>query len=182
MHPIDYVAGGASFLGECELLGQTVREQICDLSCELVAELEKSRLQVVERIHGDLGLWNILWTKSGPVPIDFADVGPGPAAHDLAQIALGVGGFTSPPVALTERRRIIETLSDGYGLDGLERESIHKHVALVLAARRIHVSAWIASRWNDKRFQCKYPDFPAESRWRRELSWIRSELELAQSL
>ena len=59
---------------------------------------------------------------------------------------------------------------------------IHQQVALILAARRIYVSAWIASRWNDRHFRHKYPDFPDEARWRRELSWIRAELELARSV
>jgi Ser/Thr protein kinase RdoA (MazF antagonist) len=182
MHPIDYAAGGASFLAECEFVRQPVREQICELAGELVAGLEESRFRLVERLHGDLGLWNILWTEYGPVPIDFADMGPGPAVHDLAQVALGIGGFTSPPMDLTERRRILETLSDGYGLDEMGRGQVHQQVALILAARRIHVNAWIASRWQDRRFQSKYPEFTDETRWRRELSWIRAELEESQSL
>jgi Ser/Thr protein kinase RdoA (MazF antagonist) len=181
MHPCDYVAGGAAFLVECEYLDASVRDELGDLNARLVEKLAAECFEVIERLHGDLGLWNIIWTECGPVPIDFADMGPGPAAHDLAQLALGIGGWTSPPRDMDARRRIAQALARGYGLDAQDSRRLHTRIALTLAARRIHVSAWIASRWNDPSFRCKYPDFTDAARWRRELNWIRDEMRAAES-
>lgn len=174
MHPADYAAGGSAWLPQCGLVPASAATRLADLTSELLIELEVYDFGPCGRIHGDLGLWNMRWSDNGLMVYDFDDMGEGPCVHDLAQIALGIGGFTSPPTDASRRNEIVAILGRAYGI-GAKR--LGAGIALILAARRVHVSAWIASRWNDPRFRAKYPDFPNESRWRRELEWIQAELK-----
>lgn len=161
MEAIDFCRGATEFLLSGPFVPDAIRSEFIDVASAIVDVLDAHDAPGEHgRIHGDLGLWNILWREAGPVVIDFDDMGPGPPIQDLAQLALGIVG---------NRQHVLDRLADGYGASAMS-DLTSMRCDAVLAARRVHVSAWIASRWSDPAFRRRYPAFRTVSRWRRELA------------
>jgi Ser/Thr protein kinase RdoA (MazF antagonist) len=112
-----------------------------------------------QRIHGDLHWGNILWTRDGPILVDFDDSAMGPPVQDLWLLARGEG---------EEARQAREDLLQGYEVF---REFDRSTLALVeplRAMRIIHMSGWIASRWDDPSFPHAFPNFKDVRYWMQE--------------
>ena len=112
-----------------------------------------------QRIHGDLHMGNLLWTSDGPVLVDFDDCLVGPPVQDLWLLARG-----DSEDARRERGDLIE----GYELF---REFDRSSLALcepLRALRIIHMSGWIARRWDDPSFPQAFPNFRDHRYWMQE--------------
>ncbi|MBI4246016.1 MAG: serine/threonine protein kinase [Candidatus Rokubacteria bacterium] len=112
-----------------------------------------------QRVHGDLHLGNVLWTADGPVLVDFDDFLVGPPVQDLWLLARGDA---------EEARRGRQDIIEGYELF---REFDRSTLALcepLRALRIVHMSGWIARRWDDPSFPAAFPTFREHRYWMQE--------------
>ncbi|MBM3219424.1 MAG: serine/threonine protein kinase [Candidatus Rokubacteria bacterium] len=128
-----------------------------DLALRL-ADIVEPRLAAArtQRIHGDLHWGNTIWGADGPILLDFDDCCVGPPVQDLWLLARG------DEAEVTHRR---EQLIAGYELF---REFDRSTLALcepLRALRIIHMSGWIATRWQDPSFQSGFPAFGRDNYW-----------------
>jgi Ser/Thr protein kinase RdoA (MazF antagonist) len=124
-----------------------------------------------QRIHGDLHWGNILWTRDGPVLVDFDDSMMGPPVQDLWLLARGVD---------EEARQAREDLLSGYEIF---REFDRATLALIeplRAMRIIHMSGWIARRWDDPSFPHAFPNFRDVRYWMQEYEALVGIIEAMQ--
>ena len=123
----------------------------------------------VQRIHGDLHWGNILWTPD-PLLVDFDDCAVGPPVQDLWLLARGNS---------EEARTLREDLLEGYQLF---REFDRSTLALcepLRAMRIIHMSGWIARRWDDPSFPPAFPMFRNHNYWNQEYEEL---VQIAETL
>jgi Ser/Thr protein kinase RdoA (MazF antagonist) len=112
-----------------------------------------------QRIHGDLHWGNILWAAEGPILVDFDDCLVGPPVQDLWLLARGDS---------EDARKEREDLLAGYELF---REFDRSTLALcepLRALRIVHMSGWIARRWEDPSFPPAFPMFRNHNYWNQE--------------
>jgi len=112
-----------------------------------------------QRIHGDLHIGNILWSTDGPILVDFDDCVMGPPLQDLWLLARGDAA---------ETKHALGQILAGYEVF---REFDRSTLALVeplRALRIVHMSAWIARRWDDPSFQAGFPAFRTDRYWMSE--------------
>jgi Ser/Thr protein kinase RdoA (MazF antagonist) len=112
-----------------------------------------------QRIHGDLHWGNILWTRDGPILVDFDDSAMGPPVQDLWLLARGEG---------EEARKAREDLLEGYELFREFDRSTLTLIEPLRAMRIIHMSGWIAKRWEDPSFPHAFPSFKDVRYWMQE--------------
>ena len=112
-----------------------------------------------QRIHGDLHMGNILWTSDGPIPVDFDDCLVGPPVQDLWLLARGDS---------EEARRERGDLIEGYELFRELDRSSQALCEPLRALRIIHMSGWIARRWDDPSFPQAFPNFRDHRYWMQE--------------
>jgi Ser/Thr protein kinase RdoA (MazF antagonist) len=137
-------------------LGPRYRDVALRIADAAVKPLAAARPQ---RIHGDLHWGNILWTRDGPVLVDFDDSMMGPPVQDLWLLARGID---------EEARQAREDLLSGYEIF---REFDRASLALIeplRAMRIIHMSGWIARRWDDPSFPHAFPNFRDVRYWMQE--------------
>jgi len=123
----------------------------------------------VQRIHGDLHWGNILWTPD-PLLVDFDDSAVGPPVQDLWLLARGNS---------EEARKLREDVLEGYQLF---REFDRSTLALcepLRAMRIIHMSGWIARRWDDPSFPPAFPMFRNHNYWNQEYEEL---VQIAETL
>ncbi len=121
-----------------------------------------------QRIHGDLHWGNILWATDGPILVDFDDCLMGPPVQDIWLLARGGG---------EEARRMREDVLEGYELF---REFDRATLALcepLRALRIVHMSGWIARRWEDPSFPPAFPNFRDHRYWMQEYEALIGILE-----
>lgn len=179
LRPGDQCRGGASFLIEGNRVPSALADELGRQSRAILGALEVTAHEPVLRLHGDLGLWNMRWRgRHGPTLIDFDDFGNGPVAQDLALLVLGIAGVAGGdrPGTAAARGQVADLLARGYRQVRPLEPAWQTTLGPVLAARRIHVLAWIASRWSEPSFREKYPDFTSAPRWERELAEVRRYL------
>ncbi len=114
-----------------------------------------------QRIHGDPGPNNLIWTGAGPALIDFDDLFNGPVAADL--FLLGHSSLVHEEVpgdldgrtrwarqtaGLTRRYRAIQPLSD-------QEEGLFE---LLFALRSLRFDAWFCARWSEPSFRAAYDE------------------------
>ena len=112
-----------------------------------------------QRIHGDLHWGNAIWGADGPILLDFDDCCVGPPIQDLWLLARG---------DMEEQKNAREQLIAGYELF---REFDRSTLALcepLRAMRIIHMSGWIAKRWDDPSFSAAFPAFRTDNYWMAE--------------
>jgi Ser/Thr protein kinase RdoA (MazF antagonist) len=151
--PLEVILAG-KFIAE-PLAGR-YRDLALRIADAVAAPLARARTQ---RIHGDLHWGNILWGADGPILVDFDDCLVGPPVQDLWLLARG-----DPE----EVRNAREQLIVGYELF---REFDRSTLALcepLRALRIIHMSGWIAKRWDDPSFQSGFPAFRTDNYWMAE--------------
>lgn len=151
--PLDVILAG-KFISE-PLAGR-YRDLVLKIADTVTPALERARTQ---RIHGDLHWGNVLWGADGPILVDFDDCLVGPPVQDLWLLARGDS---------EEVRKARAQLIEGYELF---REFDRSTLALcepLRALRIIHMSGWIAKRWDDPSFQTAFPAFRTDNYWMAE--------------
>jgi len=151
--PVEVLLKG-SFIPES--LAPRYRDVALHIADAVAAPLAAARTQ---RIHGDLHYGNLLWTSDGPILVDFDDCLVGPPVQDLWLLARGRS---------EEARRAREDLVEGYELF---REFDRSTLALsepLRACRIVHMSGWIARRWDDPSFPQAFPNFKDHRYWMQE--------------
>jgi Ser/Thr protein kinase RdoA (MazF antagonist) len=138
-----------------ESLGPRYREVALRLADAVAKPLAAARAQ---RIHGDLHWGNILWTPD-PVLVDFDDCMTGPPVQDLWLLASG---------DTEEARKAREDLIEGYELFREFDRSTLSLAEPLRAMRIIHMSGWIAKRWEDPSFPPAFPNFKDVRYWMEE--------------
>ena len=132
------------------------RDIVLKIADAVATPLARARTQ---RLHGDLHWGNVLWGADGPILVDFDDCLVGPPVQDLWLLARGDS---------EEVRKAREQLIEGYELF---REFDRSTLALcepLRALRIIHMSGWIAKRWDDPSFQSAFPAFRTDNYWMAE--------------
>jgi Ser/Thr protein kinase RdoA (MazF antagonist) len=122
-----------------------------------------------QRIHGDLHWGNILWTRDGPVLVDFDDCVMGPPVQDLWLLSRGVG---------EEARKAREDLLEGYEIFREFDRSTLSLIEPLRALRIIHMSGWIARRWEDPSFPHAFPNFKEVRYWMQEYEALAGIAEM----
>ncbi len=112
-----------------------------------------------QRIHGDLHMGNILWGVDGPILVDFDDFVTGPPVQDLWLLARGDAA---------EAKHALGQILEGYELFRSFDRSTLTLVEPLRALRIVHMSAWIARRWEDPSFQAGFPAFRTDRYWMSE--------------
>jgi Ser/Thr protein kinase RdoA (MazF antagonist) len=151
--PLDIILAG-KFISE-PLAGR-YRDLALKIADAVAPALERARTQ---RIHGDLHWGNVLWGADGPILVDFDDCLVGPPVQDLWLLARGDS---------EEVRKARAQLIEGYELF---REFDRSTLALcepLRALRIVHMSGWIAKRWDDPSFQTAFPAFRTDNYWMAE--------------
>ena len=151
--PLEVLAKGDFIPGT---LGPRYRDVALRIADAVAGPLAAARVQ---RIHGDLHMGNILWATDGPVLVDFDDCLVGPPVQDLWLLARGDS---------EEARRARADLLEGYELF---REFDRATLALcepLRALRIVHMSGWIARRWEDPSFPPAFPNFREHRYWMQE--------------
>jgi Ser/Thr protein kinase RdoA (MazF antagonist) len=163
--PLEVLVGGKLIPAGLAPRYRDVALKIADAAAPLLGRAP------AQRIHGDLHWGNIIWATDGPILLDFDDCMVGPPVQDLWLLA---GGSSE------EARRGREQLLQGYELF---REFDRSTLALcepLRALRIIHISAWIAERWDDPSFRAGFPAFGTESYWAKEYEELYAIFENSQ--
>ena len=153
LEPLEVLTKGDVIPGT---LGPRYRDVALRIADAVAGPLAAARVQ---RIHGDLHMGNILWATDGPVLVDFDDCLVGPPVQDLWLLARGDS---------EEARRARADLLEGYELF---REFDRATLALcepLRALRIVHMSGWIARRWEDPSFPPAFPNFREHRYWMQE--------------
>jgi Ser/Thr protein kinase RdoA (MazF antagonist) len=151
--PLETILAG-KFISE-PLAGR-YRDLVLKIADAVEPLLGRARMQ---RIHGDLHWGNAIWGADGPILLDFDDCCVGPPVQDLWLLARG------DEEEVKHRR---EQLIAGYEIF---REFDRSTLALcepLRALRIIHMSGWIAKRWDDPSFQAGFPAFKNDNYWMSE--------------
>ena len=151
--PLEVILAG-TFIAE-PLAGR-YRDLAMKIADAVEPVLARARTQ---RIHGDLHWGNAIWGADGPILLDFDDCCVGPPVQDLWLLARGDS---------EEVKKAREQLIQGYELF---REFDRSTLALcepLRALRIIHMSGWIAKRWDDPSFQAAFPAFRTDNYWMAE--------------
>lgn len=145
-------------------------------ACQRALDAVDVRLQrhgalVLQRIHGDCHVGNLLWTRDGPHFVDLDDAINGPAVQDLWML---LGG---------ERHEMQAQL--GALLDGYEtiREFDRRELALIEPLRTLRLidhSAWIARRWHDPAFPLAFPAFESPAYWSQQTTLLHEQIAAMQ--
>ena len=162
--PLEVILAG-KFISE-PLAGR-YRDIVLKIADAVATPLARARTQ---RLHGDLHWGNVLWGADGPILVDFDDCLVGPPVQDLWLLARGDS---------EEVRKAREQLIEGYELF---REFDRSTLALcepLRALRIIHMSGWIAKRWDDPSFQAAFPAFRTDNYWMAEYEAL---FNIAESL
>jgi len=153
LEPLEVLTKGDVIPGT---LGPRYRDVALRIADAVAGPLAAARVQ---RIHGDLHMGNILWAPDGPILVDFDDCLVGPPVQDLWLLARGDS---------EEARRARADLLEGYELF---REFDRATLALcepLRALRIVHMSGWIARRWEDPSFPPAFPNFREHRYWMQE--------------
>ncbi len=123
-----------------------------------------------QRIHADLGSWNVLWRPEGPVLMDLDDFQVGPVALDLRLLSFP-WRLDSLPEGMdrAERRaRQSDLVLSLYRqrLDFPEaQEALMRPLGIL---RAVLFDAWFSASWGEPGFKAHYPDEDIEG----EAYWL----------
>ena len=132
------------------------RDVAMKIAAAAAKPLERARAQ---RIHGDLHWGNLLWGRDGPILLDFDDCVMGPPVQDIWLLARGDA---------EESKKALDQIIEGYELF---REFDREMLALIeplRAMRIVHMSGWVARRWDDPSFKSGFPAFGTDQYWSSE--------------
>ncbi len=120
------------------------------------------------RVHGDCHAGNVLW-NNGPTFVDFDDCATAPAIQDVWMLLSG--------------DRADQQTQLGAVLDGYEdfAELDRRELALIeplRTLRLLHMSAWIARRWQDPAFPRAFPWFGTQRYWQDRILELREQVAL----
>ncbi len=140
-------------------------KEICNLADPLFKRL------LMQRIHGDCHLGNLLWGAEGPFFLDFDDMLRGPPVQDFWLLIPGRD---------EEAKAKLEVLLEGYEeMRSFDRSTL-KLIEILRALRFVHFSAWLARRWKDPAFPRAFPEFNTLQYWRDRTTDLEQQLALIQ--
>lgn len=139
-----------------DTLAPRYRDLVLGLADRIAAPLAAARTQ---RIHGDLHPGNLIWTPDGPVLVDFDDFVTGPPVQDVWLLARGDS---------EEARRARDDLLEGYEVFREFDRTTLQLAEPLRALRIVHMSGWIARRWEDPSFPPAFPTFRDHRYWMQE--------------
>jgi Ser/Thr protein kinase RdoA (MazF antagonist) len=125
-----------------------------------------------QRLHGDFHRGNIVWSRSGPLAVDFDDCLTGPVEQDLWLLFAG-----TDEESVKDKERFLDAYKE------MTRKATPIRYDLtesLRAMRMVHFNAWIAKRWQDHSFQRTFPQFPTANYWDQQLIDLRIQLGLIQ--
>jgi Ser/Thr protein kinase RdoA (MazF antagonist) len=119
------------------------------------------------RIHGDCHLGNLVWSRSGPVFLDFDDCMMGPAVQDIWML---VPSYDDE--GARQRKVLLESYRQFRDFDNGWLRLIEPLRAL----RYINYSTWIARRWDDPTFKRTFSHFGTLQYWQKEIQDLREQI------
>lgn len=149
---------------------------------EALAERLETLLEGVsqQRIHADLGSWNVLWREDGPVMMDLDDFVVGPVALDLRLLSFPWRLDTLPEDLPRGERR--DRQSDLVLSLYRERrpfpeagEALMRPMGIL---RGVVFDAWFSANWSEPGFKAHYPDdnIEGEDYWTRGIQAVEGWL------
>ena len=169
---------------ESELLTGRARRDLLALASDFVRHIDGlGAFPPTVRIHGDLGMNNVLWVDGAPVLMDFDDSQNGAAVQDLAladwlysvrdRPDLEVLGLWPDPTADRyaehSRRRagVRELLLEGYRSVRAYDPAWERWNQPCLFVREIFCAAWFCARAHDEAFMSLWGKSIDAAFWRR---------------
>lgn len=126
-----------------------------------------------QRLHGDFHRGNIVWTRKGPMAVDFDDCLRGPIEQDLWLLFPGKDEST-----LEDRERFL-----GAYREMTRKTQLQMNLTEALRTMRmVNFNAWIAKRWEDHSFQRMFPQFTSANYWDQELIDLRIQMAIIQEI
>ena len=148
-----------------------------------LAERLEGLLQGVpqQRIHADLGSWNVLWRPEGPVAMDLDDFQVGPVALDLRLLSFP-WRLDTLPAELDRKARREQQSALVLSLYRQRRDFPEAWEALMRPLgilRGVVFDAWFCTNWSEPGFKAHYPDddIEGEAYWLRGIKAVEGWLE-----
>ncbi|MEL7061138.1 MAG: serine/threonine protein kinase [Acidobacteriota bacterium] len=138
-----------------------------------LAELADLHLEdvVVQRIHADLHLGNVLFRDGLLHALDFDDAATGPPVQDV---------WLANPGRDAESERRLQIFLDGYERFRRFDRSMLRLIELLRAMRLVRYAGWLAKRWDDPAFRLGWPDFGSDDYWRTETTDLEEQLRFVR--
>ncbi len=125
-----------------------------------------------QRIHADIGSWNVLWRPAGPLLMDLDDFEVGPVALDL-RLMSAPWRLDSLPEALDRKERRARQHRLVLARYRERRAFPEAWEALLRPTgilRGVMFDAWFCANWSEPGFRAHYPDDDIEG----EAYWLRA--------
>lgn len=134
-----------------------------------------------QRVHADLGSWNVVWREEGPVLMDLDDFQMGPVATDLRLMSFPWRLDTlDASIPRRERRELQQELVlELYRKYATFEESWMSLLLPTSLARSVVFDAWFSHNWEEPGFRDHYEDddITQEAYWLGSLGGIEQWLE-----
>jgi Ser/Thr protein kinase RdoA (MazF antagonist) len=126
-----------------------------------------------QRLHGDFHRGNIVWSKNGPISVDFDDSVQGPVEQDLWPLVPGTDHYS-----LSDKDIFLNAYKEM-----TRKDSVKTNLTEIFRTMRlIHFNTWISKRWEDHAFKRMFPQFETENYWDQQFLDLRSQVALIQEL
>lgn len=166
--PLTFGTENLQLLVEGQHVHEAVRASYAATVQALVQRIEPLFAWVpAHRIHGDCHLGNLLWTRQGPVLVDFDDMMTGPAVQDIWMLA---------PSADSEGQRQRHIVLEGYREFRAFNDAWLRLVEPLRALRYVRYATWVARRWADPVFPRTFPHFGTQQYWEQQVLDLREQI------
>lgn len=127
---------------------------------------------LMQPVHGDCHLGNVLWNDSGPTLLDFDDVVIAPVVQDIWML------FHGTPDEIKEQQ---EAFFEGYETFRPFDYSTLRLTEALRTLRMIHHKAWLARRYQEPIFQKAFPYYTENRYWEEFLLEIKEQISLLEA-
>lgn len=166
MQNLEYLLSEKVLPPEIEASYETLVRRICEASASMFEGL------VMQRIHGDCHLGNLLWGEHGYFWVDFDDMLSGPPVQDVWLLLPGRDDYA---------QKHLQILLTAYEQMRPFDYSTLRLIEPLRALRIVHFDAWIARRWSDPAFPRTFVEYATPRYWSEQLQQLREQLSFIEN-